>query len=463
MLSLVHTNSFILDERIYPIKIVRTEVGKAWFKADDVCKALGYKVTKDALRRHVKDSKDKQSLNALLVGVEVATLPTFRRNYEGQQPYVSEPGVYALIFGSKLPSANKFRTWVFDEVLPSINKTGQFQTQALQDALLQIEESKKEIEQERKDKEAAQSLAEQHQKDKETAQVLAEQHQKDKEAAQSLAEQHQKDKEAAQVLAEQHQKDKEAAQVLAEQAQKDKEAAQSLADQHQKDKEAAQAYSTILKDMLIKDEPVQKNQCVYISTSSSYAKQNRFKVGGVESSALLMKRLSTYNSNRTVGDEWYFSNIFQVVDYRNIEQRLKSLIGQFRDKASKEIYRMHYSSLLHIVSYLCDNYDEEVDYVNGNLSDYIAALDISRLTPFIPPPATVKLITTTDLPSGRQTTTIEQQLKSFLTTLPSEKKEISRKEVFDAINLRTGRTRAYAILEELISKFPELTLLKQRR
>ena len=435
MLSLVHTNSFILDERIYPIKIVRTEVGKAWFKADDVCKALGYKVTKDALRRHVKDSKDKQSLNALLVGVEVATLPTFRRNYEGQQPYVSEPGVYALIFGSKLPSANKFRTWVFDEVLPSINKTGQFQTQALQDALLQIEESKKEIEQERKDKEAAQSLAEQHQKDKE----------------------------AAQVLAEQHQKDKEAAQVLAEQAQKDKEAAQSLADQHQKDKEAAQAYSTILKDMLIKDEPVQKNQCVYISTSSSYAKQNRFKVGGVESSALLMKRLSTYNSNRTVGDEWYFSNIFQVVDYRNIEQRLKSLIGQFRDKASKEIYRMHYSSLLHIVSYLCDNYDEEVDYVNGNLSDYIAALDISRLTPFIPPPATVKLITTTDLPSGRQTTTIEQQLKSFLTTLPSEKKEISRKEVFDAINLRTGRTRAYAILEELISKFPELTLLKQRR
>ena len=435
MLSLVHTNSFILDERIYPIKIVRTEVGKAWFKADDVCKALGYKVTKDALRRHVKDSKDKQSLNALLVGVEVATLPTFRRNYEGQQPYVSEPGVYALIFGSKLPSANKFRTWVFDEVLPSINKTGQFQTQALQDALLQIEESKKEIEQERKDKEAAQSLAEQHQKDKETAQVLAEQHQKDKEAAQ----------------------------VLAEQAQKDKEAAQSLADQHQKDKEAAQAYSTILKDMLIKDEPVQKNQCVYISTSSSYAKQNRFKVGGVESSALLMKRLSTYNSNRTVGDEWYFSNIFQVVDYRNIEQRLKSLIGQFRDKASKEIYRMHYSSLLHIVSYLCDNYDEEVDYVNGNLSDYIAALDISRLTPFIPPPATVKLITTTDLPSGRQTTTIEQQLKSFLTTLPSEKKEISRKEVFDAINLRTGRTRAYAILEELISKFPELTLLKQRR
>ena len=49
-----------------------------------------------------------------------------RRNYEGQQPYLFEAGVYALIFSSKLPSADLFRTWVFDEVLPSIRKQGTY-------------------------------------------------------------------------------------------------------------------------------------------------------------------------------------------------------------------------------------------------------------------------------------------------------------------------------------------------
>ena len=40
--------------------------------------------------------------------------------------YILEPDLYRLIFGSKLESAQKFQNWVFEEVLPSIRKTGKY-------------------------------------------------------------------------------------------------------------------------------------------------------------------------------------------------------------------------------------------------------------------------------------------------------------------------------------------------
>ncbi len=47
---------------------------------------------------------------------------------------LEEAGIYQLIFGSKLPSAEKFQDWVFEEVLPSIRKTGKYQRKSGQSA-----------------------------------------------------------------------------------------------------------------------------------------------------------------------------------------------------------------------------------------------------------------------------------------------------------------------------------------
>jgi prophage antirepressor-like protein len=74
-----------------------------WFKADDVCKALGYARTDKALIDHVK-CQYKSSLNDIIDGSSLNG--SFRRDREGQQPYIS-----ALIFGSKLPTADAF--WCF--------------------------------------------------------------------------------------------------------------------------------------------------------------------------------------------------------------------------------------------------------------------------------------------------------------------------------------------------------------
>jgi prophage antirepressor-like protein len=127
MTSLVNwfnkSSEYEIDGKKLAIKIIGTSE-KPWFKADDVCKALGYDRTDNALR-HVK-SQYKSKLNDIINGSSAGEYPSFRRDREGQQPYISEPGVYALIFGSKLPTADAFRTWVFEDVLPSIRQQGEY-------------------------------------------------------------------------------------------------------------------------------------------------------------------------------------------------------------------------------------------------------------------------------------------------------------------------------------------------
>lgn len=95
---------------------IRTEVvdGEPWFVGKDVAEALGYHNPQKALRDHVDDD-DKLTERIVLSG-------------QGREAIlISESGVYALIFGSKLESAKRFKHWVTSEVLPSIRKTGSYQ------------------------------------------------------------------------------------------------------------------------------------------------------------------------------------------------------------------------------------------------------------------------------------------------------------------------------------------------
>lgn len=85
--------------------------GEPWLVGKDVAEALGYKDTSDALKKHV-DADDKLTRR-------------FADSGQNREMYIiNESGLYALIFGSKLPTAKKFKHWVTSEVLPSIRKTG---------------------------------------------------------------------------------------------------------------------------------------------------------------------------------------------------------------------------------------------------------------------------------------------------------------------------------------------------
>lgn len=93
---------------------VRTieENGKVMFCGKDVTSALGYSNTKDAISRHCK-------------GVVKHDLPT--AGGIQKMNFISEGDIYRLAAKSELPGADKFESWVFDEVLPSIRRTGEYQ------------------------------------------------------------------------------------------------------------------------------------------------------------------------------------------------------------------------------------------------------------------------------------------------------------------------------------------------
>lgn len=95
---------------------VRTlvEDDKILFCANDVAKALGYKIPKDAVKQHCRGT--------------VKHLLTDSLGREQETNFIPEGDVYRLIIRSKLPAAEKFESWVFDEVLPSIRKTGSYST-----------------------------------------------------------------------------------------------------------------------------------------------------------------------------------------------------------------------------------------------------------------------------------------------------------------------------------------------
>ena len=94
--------------------------GVPWFVGKDVTAALGYRNTKDALKSHV-DVEDK------IMGARNATPSITDSMGRTQKPtWINESGLYALIFGSKLPSAKRFKRWVTSEVLPTLRKTGTY-------------------------------------------------------------------------------------------------------------------------------------------------------------------------------------------------------------------------------------------------------------------------------------------------------------------------------------------------
>lgn len=91
---------------------------ETYFVGKDVAEALGYERTADAIRQHVEED-DKLTR-------------CFADSGQNRQMYIiNESGLYALIFGSKLESAKRFKHWVTSEVLPAIRKTGQYQMQNL--------------------------------------------------------------------------------------------------------------------------------------------------------------------------------------------------------------------------------------------------------------------------------------------------------------------------------------------
>ena len=104
------------------VRMATDEKGEPWFCAKDLCDALGYKRADNAVRQHVNPSDALKQCVARPAKNRFGVCEG--KEQIVQMIFVNESGFYALVLGSKLPSALMFKDWVTSVVLPQIRKTG---------------------------------------------------------------------------------------------------------------------------------------------------------------------------------------------------------------------------------------------------------------------------------------------------------------------------------------------------
>jgi len=113
------------------IWIVEVEKDNFMYGGHGIAQFLGYKVPRKALYDHVKPSwrKNYEEIKAVLKQNPLKTslaqdnIPV---NWQPNTVFISEAGVYALIMKSKLPAAEEFQRWLFEEVLPELRRSGKY-------------------------------------------------------------------------------------------------------------------------------------------------------------------------------------------------------------------------------------------------------------------------------------------------------------------------------------------------
>lgn len=105
------------------IRVVQLN-NETYFVGKDVAEALGYERGAKAIQDHVsEEDKDVVPIRDSIGRMQ-------------NTPVINESGLYALIFGSKLESAKRFKHWVTSEILPSIRKHGIYATDNVIDNIL---------------------------------------------------------------------------------------------------------------------------------------------------------------------------------------------------------------------------------------------------------------------------------------------------------------------------------------
>ena len=107
------------------VRVITNEENQVFFVAKDVCDVLNYSNSRDAIAKHCKKE-----------GVAICDTPT--ESGIQQMTIINEGNLYRLVLKSKKKEAEKFESWVCDEVLPTIRKTGKYD--ATQPKVMSIEE-----------------------------------------------------------------------------------------------------------------------------------------------------------------------------------------------------------------------------------------------------------------------------------------------------------------------------------
>ena len=160
-----------------------------------------------------------------------------------------------------------------------------------------------------------------------------------------------------------------------------------------------------------------------------------------------------------------------MADYKQVETRLKDLLGRFRDKKSKEIYIVHYNNIKYVIEYLCKHYNDEVDDVNAKLTEFISNLNTRFLRSIVPPPSQTTFANITTLRNGNATNMLlqaptqedfKEKLKKYISRLDGSTTEITKKKVFDDLKVTKDRTSKFQILKEMFEQLRPGMVVKHK-
>ena len=108
--------NYILFEKTM-INVIIDNTDKIWFNANQLSKALGYTNYIKAIKQHTNEL-DRQQIKNINHSYDIKQHP--------QTVYLSESGLYKLMFSSKMKKAKNFTNWITNDVLPSIRKYGYY-------------------------------------------------------------------------------------------------------------------------------------------------------------------------------------------------------------------------------------------------------------------------------------------------------------------------------------------------
>ncbi len=161
-----------------------------------------------------------------------------------------------------------------------------------------------------------------------------------------------------------------------------------------------------------------------------------------------------------------------VIEYRQVEERLKCLLRRFKDKPPKEMYIMYYPDIKYIVKYICDHLAEEVEEVNRKLSEFIFNYVKRGRNAIVPQE-------NEDWKNEEQDDENEEEddaeaiaidlenlrvaLIELLNKLPATTTEITKKELFDKLKVRKGRTEKLDQVKQVIAEHRPSLILRERK
>lgn len=99
---------------------------KTWYRGSDVCNILGYTHTSRTLDRATSNPQWKKTCSELIKGIPKGSPLIFPKNWQFNAVFVYEPVVHKLIAISRKPQANQISQWIYEQVLPTLRKTGEY-------------------------------------------------------------------------------------------------------------------------------------------------------------------------------------------------------------------------------------------------------------------------------------------------------------------------------------------------